>query len=225
VAQIGFRNRLVRRARLAGVPLSAPLAEALEQYYRLLASWNAKINLTGFKLDDPSAEAVDRLFIEPLVAAALVQPAPTRMLDVGSGGGSPAIPMILAVPGVRATMVESKTRKSVFLREVIRSLDLESAEVITSRIEELLTRPDLHDAYDLVTIRAVRLEPALLATLQAFLRSRGAILLFGPAAPDEPIFGAPGLEPVARHQLPGGSSLVVLRKRTGTGVSRGTPGR
>ena len=49
------------------------------------------------------------------------------MIDIGSGGGSPAIPLALAVPGLRLLMVESKTRKSVFLREAVRALGPDEA--------------------------------------------------------------------------------------------------
>jgi 16S rRNA (guanine527-N7)-methyltransferase len=195
------------------VPISSRLADSLEDYYRILSSWNSKINLTGFKMDDPSSEAIDRLFIEPLAAAALIHPVSVRLLDVGSGGGSPAIPMILALPGSEGTLVESKTRKSVFLREAIRALELQRAEVLTTRAEELLTRPELHDSYDLVTVRAVRVEPSLLSTVQAFLRPGGQVFLFGSVGNEPPPFTVPMLEPAARHQLPGGSGLSILRKR------------
>jgi 16S rRNA G527 N7-methylase RsmG len=58
-----------RRARRVGVPFSPELGSRLEIYYRLLTAWNTKINLTGLDLSDPSPETLDRLLIEPLVAA------------------------------------------------------------------------------------------------------------------------------------------------------------
>ncbi len=64
-----FQDRLVRRARRAGVAPSPELRTKLETYYRLLATWNAKMNLSGLDLTDPTPEALDRLLIEPLVAA------------------------------------------------------------------------------------------------------------------------------------------------------------
>jgi 16S rRNA G527 N7-methylase RsmG len=100
------------------------------------------------------------------------------MIDLGSGGGSPAIPLALAAPHLRLLMVESKTRKSVFLREVVRVLELPGADVATARFEELLARPDLHEAHDLVTIRAVRIEQRTLLVLQAFAKPGGLVFLF-----------------------------------------------
>jgi 16S rRNA (guanine527-N7)-methyltransferase len=220
-----FQDRVTRRARRAGVTVSPDLAAQLEVYYRLLATWNLKINLTGLNLAELSPDTIDRLLIEPLVAAKYLPAAAPRVLDVGSGGGSPAIPLALAAPGVRLLMVESKTRKSVFLREAIRTLAL-PADVATARFEELLARPDLHEAHDLVTIRAVRVEARVLMTLQAFVRPGGQIFLFrgsGGADPSEAV--NPPLAWKATYPLIESvrSRLVVLEKRAvGRTVPRGT---
>jgi 16S rRNA (guanine527-N7)-methyltransferase len=212
-----FQDRLSRRARRAAVSMNPRLGTALETYYRLLVAWNQKMNLSGLDLNDPTPEALDRLLIEPLVAARHVSPGVLQMIDVGSGGGSPAIPLALAVPRLHLVMVESKTRKSVFLREAVRALAL-NAEVITSRFEELLSRPSLHEAHDLLTIRAVRIEGRVLMNVQAFVKPGGQLFLFrGSVTADPPetmthpmIWRAtfPLLESLR-------SRLVVLEKRVG----------
>ena len=212
-----FHDRLLRRARRAGVPISPLLGDQLETYYRLLCTWNQKINLTGLNLAEPTPETLDRLLIEPLIAARHVPAGIDRMMDVGTGGGSPAIPLALAIPGLRLLMVESKTRKSVFLREVVRAVGFTTAEVVTARFEELLARPDFHEAHDLVTIRAVRIESRVLSTLQAFLRPGGAMFLFrGPSSTALSETVPPTMTWVASYPLIESqrSRLVVLRKRT-----------
>lgn len=210
-----FQDRLRRRATRAGVALSGDLAARLEAYLRLLETWNRKINLTGFDLVEPTPETFDRLLLEPLVATRHIPVTARRMMDVGSGGGSPAIPMALALPHLRLTMVESKTRKAVFLKEAVRTVGLDS-EVITSRHEELLSRPDLHEAVDLVTLRAVRVEPRLLSSLQAFVRPGGLLFLFRGATvtPASEAFPPP-LAWVATFPLVESlrSRLVVVEKR------------
>jgi 16S rRNA (guanine527-N7)-methyltransferase len=159
----------------------------LEAYLGLLGRWNHKINLTALPVDPPTDEAVDRLIIEPLVAARHVGRADRLAIDIGSGGGSPAIPLKLAVPALRMVLVEVKVRKSAFLREVIRELKLTGVEVENHRYEELLPRVDLHEAADLVTVRAVRADVRLWRGIQAFLRPGGRVFWFGsPTAAGSP---------------------------------------
>jgi 16S rRNA (guanine527-N7)-methyltransferase len=210
-----FRDRLARRASRAGVALSADLTRSLEVYYRLLAAWNQKINLTGLDLSAPNNETFDRLLVEPLAAAGHADRLTARLLDVGSGGGSPAVPMVLAMPGSSLVMVESKVRKSVFLLEAVRELGLSRAEVVNARFERLFTRTDLHEAEDLVTIRAVRLDAKAIMTLQAFLRPGGRLFLFrgpGDASVEESV--ALPLKWLTTHPLLDSlrSRLVVLQK-------------
>ena len=206
--------------------IAGELSHRLEAYYRLLAAWNTKINLTGLNLGELPPDAIDRLFIEPLVAARYVPAGTTAMIDMGSGGGSPAVPMALATAGLKLRMVESKTRKSVFLREAVRTLGLADAEVLTARFEELLSRPDLHEAHDVVTVRAVRIEMRVLMTLQAFLRPKGSLFLFRAAGGPDPVDSiTPPLSWKATYPLLESlrSRLIVLEKRpVGRNVSRGT---
>lgn len=216
VASREFKDRLRRRAKSAGIALDLALIEKLETYYQLLAKWNAKINLTAFKLTPEGDDAaVDRLLIEPVVAAQYIQENAKSLLDAGSGGGSPAIPLKLASKHLSLRMVEVKTRKAVFLREAIRELGLRDAEVETSRFEELLPRAELHEALDLVSIRAVRVETRTLNTLQAFLRPGGKLLLFrGSSKTELEDAPPPPLAWMATYPLVDSlhSKLVVLSK-------------
>ena len=206
-----LRTRLQKRAAKAGVPLAADVAEKLATYYELLARWNLKINLTAITDAD---EAIDRLLLEPLTAAKYL-PSSGKFLDVGSGGGSPAIPLHLAAPQLPLTMVEVKARKAAFLREAVRALVIE-AHVESARYEELLARPELHEAFSAVSVRAVRIEARVLKTLQAFLGPGGRLLLFrGPSGPESPSVMAPSLEWIGTYPLLESlqSRLSVLVKR------------
>lgn len=206
--------------------LEPQLVDSLGAYYRLLEFWNQKVNLTAFSLADAPDEAIDRLLIEPLVVARhlhgahghqrmpQLSPHP-RLLDIGSGGGSPAIPLKLALPSLNLVMVESKTRKCAFLREAIRHLNLADTAVETARAEDLMTRAELHESQDFVTIRAVRIEQKMLTRIQAFLRLGGRILLFRSTAGTEaPPPVTPPLVYEATWTLVESlrSRLVVLRK-------------
>jgi 16S rRNA (guanine527-N7)-methyltransferase len=211
-----FRERLGRRARHANLTISPELMVGLEGYYQLLAKWNARVNLTAFRLAPGGEdEAIDRLLLEPVAAARHLPVDAVTLLDAGSGGGSPAIPLKLAARRLKLRMVEVKTRKAVFLREAVRELQLENTQVETSRFEELLSRPDLHETTDIVSIRAVRSEPKVLITLQAFLRPGGLLFLFrGPGGSDVAEAVTPPLRWNATYPLLDTlrSRLVVLEK-------------
>jgi 16S rRNA (guanine527-N7)-methyltransferase len=173
-------SKLVTRASVAGIDLSPSLATRLEVYFRLLAHWNASINLTALKLDPITDQALDRLLVEPLLAARYISSmtSPT-WFDLGSGGGSPAIPLKLAKPASRLTMVESKERKAAFLREAIRTLELEESTVAASRIETVAATHPLAGSVDLITVRAVRIDPSLFGSIRTLLRLGGQVVLFG----------------------------------------------
>lgn len=210
-----FRDRLKRRGKAADISIEPDLIEKLEAYYQLLAKWNAKINLSAYRLTAGGEDdAIDRLLIEPLVAARYAPENARTLLDAGTGGGSPAIPFVLSAKHLHLRMVEVKTRKAVFLREAVRTLGLTNAEVETVRFEALLPRPELHEALDLVSIRAVRIETRTLLTLQAFLRPGGKLFLFrGSSAPGVESWPPP-LALMATYPLVESlrSRLVVLSK-------------
>jgi 16S rRNA (guanine527-N7)-methyltransferase len=118
VAKRDIRIRLLRRAARAKVFIPAAQADCLSSFLDLLFRWNRKINLTALTGVD---DAIDRLLLEPLIAARYLPSRPGRLIDLGSGGGSPGIPLALAT-GSEVTLVESKARKAAFLREAIRTL-------------------------------------------------------------------------------------------------------
>lgn len=212
MARNNLQQRVQRRAKRAGLDVPSSLLERLCLYVDLLQRWNRRMNLTG--LDDRDA-GLDRLVIEPLVAARHLSTRNGTIVDIGSGGGSPAIPLKLAVPKSALVMVEAKTRKAAFLRELVRQLELEGATVETGRYEELLGRPELHEAHDVLTLRAVRIETRVLQGLQAFIKPEGRLLLFrSTSGADVPADLQPPLVWHATYPLVESlrSRLVVLRK-------------
>ena len=161
------------RAGAAGLDLPQDLLESLLAYYDILSKWNKTINLTS--LSDPDA-AIDRLLLEPLLAARVL-PKPDVMMDLGSGGGSPAVPLALALAARRLVMVESRGRKAAFLREAARTVGL-NATVEAARFEDLAGLPDYKGAMDIVSMRAVRMDAATLDVARGFAKAGGSIALF-----------------------------------------------
>jgi len=213
---VSVRDKLARRAQRAGVSFAPSVAEGLAAYFELLQKWNRKVSLTALPVEDAGDEAIDRLLIEPALAARSLPSPDSSIIDVGSGGGSPAIPLRLVAPGTSLRMVESKTRKAAFLREAARVLELERTEVDAVRFEELLARPELHETMDVVTLRAVKVEPKTLAALQSFLRLGGLLFLFGTSANPIADKATPQLTAMNTQVLlkQWGSQLQILRKNS-----------
>ncbi len=204
-----WRKRIARRARRANLEVNPEQLGAHAEYLALLSSWNERMNLTS--LDDRD-EAVDRLVLEPVAAARLL-PNASAILDIGSGGGSPAIPLKIQLQHASLCMVESKIRKGAFLREAVRKIGLQNVRVESRRFEELLTDASIHECCDVVTIRAVRVQLSTLMAMQAFLKPGGRLTLFrGPGEVSLPSLPTLTLESDESLVESLRSRLVILRK-------------
>ena len=205
-------GRIARQAARARVNVDIALLPALASYVALLMRWNRRINLTALTDDE---RGIDRLVIEPLIAAQRLPKNGASITDIGSGGGSPAIPLKLAAPTVTLRMVESRTRKAAFLREVVRQLRLKETVVEACRYQELVTRGDQLERADIVTVRAVSIGRRMLQQIQPLVRAGGAVFLFRRSDHEDVSAEVPPpLRLEATYPLldSADSRLVVLRK-------------
>jgi 16S rRNA (guanine527-N7)-methyltransferase len=199
-------TRLRDRARAFGLTVPAHAEAHLVTYFDLLFRWNAKINLTA--LAPESDAAIDRLLLEPLAAALELGPH-SDLIDLGSGGGSPAIPLALVLEPTRLVMVESKSRKAAFLREASRVLGLR-AVVEAARFEGVAEGGAFRGQMTTVSIRAVRMERQALLAIASFLSPGGKVALFS-RLPEPPADWPAGvLRTVKIAPLPGDTHLVLL---------------
>lgn len=206
---------LARRVAEAGLSPDPVRDARIWAYFQLLEKWNARVNLTGFRVSAENSEAIDRLLIEPMLAAAHAGSART-VADVGSGSGSPAIPFAIAAPAQPAlTMVESRERKSVFLREALRETGL-AGEVLTARFEDFAASQAGVEGREIVTVRAVRLDKQLLTAAAMALRPGGRLFWFHEEGKDHP-FRLEGLDWVGTTPLVPAlkSCLSIARKAEG----------
>jgi 16S rRNA (guanine527-N7)-methyltransferase len=212
VTSIPLREHLRGRAHAAGVAIPDAVLAGLETYVQLLVRWNERINLTALPLEPPSDAAIDRLLIEPLVAARYVTDAAVVWFDLGSGGGSPAIPLKLVRTGPQLVMIESKHRKAAFLREAIREVGIERADVRTERFQDVGANQTSAGIAALVTVRAVKPEPTLFSAAASLLRSGGELMLFGAETNLSSKVGEFNLAGIYPLLTNAGSNLVVLRR-------------
>ena len=201
---------------VGGETISSSLAAQLQTYLDLLLRWNARINLTAVR--DPE-QIVTRHFGESIFAARVLRDAgafaspagmePT-LVDVGSGPGFPGIPIKLFAPELQLTLIESQNKKSTFLREVIRTLGIQNAEVYSGRAESWNRRTTI------VTLRAVEKFASALPVAASLVTDSGTLcLLIGErqAKSAAAKLGAKWrFNPVAR--LPDSDRRVVLMGRT-----------
>jgi 16S rRNA (guanine527-N7)-methyltransferase len=158
---------------------------------------------------------IDRLLTEPVIAAAQLRGSSGLLVDIGSGGGSPAIPLRIMSPALRLVMIESKARKSSFLREAVRQLNLPEAEVLTTRFEDAAASPDLAGKASWLSVRAVRADRTLWDSVAAIAAKDGRVLWFRSAADpvDQKNFARTFLLQIREaFPAPLSGELVVLRR-------------
>ena len=174
------------------IPLTAAQTAQFEAYYHELVTWNNKYNLTaitGYE-EVQTKHYLDCLAALPLIAEELAAPLPPttalHLLDVGTGAGFPGVPLKLAAPRLKLTLMDGTGKKVQFLQEVVAKLDLANTRVVQGRAEEMGRDPSFRGQFDLVTARAVAPLNTLVEYLLPFVRRGGlAVIYKGAGAPQE----------------------------------------
>lgn len=148
-------------------PLTALQSQLFTQYVELFLRWNQKINLSSIRDVD---EILRRHILESVACAQAIPHAITSLLDFGSGGGLPGIPIAILHPQIQITLAESQSKKAAFLAEVLRSLKL-NCSLHSTRAEQL------NSTFDCVTLRAVDKMPAAVKAATHLLNPRGCLVL------------------------------------------------
>lgn len=205
-----LRNELQRGLTALGLDAAA-LAPPLLAYLALLDRWNRTYNLTAIR--DPR-EMVTRHLLDSLAMHRYVVDSGT-LADLGTGPGLPGIPLAIAKPQLRVTLVESNGKKARFLREAVRTLGLANARVAESRAEAL----DEPGAYDAITARALDALAGIIGVGGHLLKPDGRLLAMKGVEPAEEIAALPaGWTVQALHRLavPGlaGERHLVVVGRT-----------
>jgi len=207
-----------------GARVTPPLGELADQLARFcaeLAAANERINLTGISDAEGMAlrHALDSLTVVPLLAGC------RSLMDFGSGGGLPGVPIALARPDLAVTLVESRERKAAALAELVQRVGLSPRVAVAHARGEAWLAAHTVDA---VVARAVSETSEMLESLRPVRgRFRRLILMKGPAADDELLTAASrlqrlGFAPPERHEarLPAGAGQRVLLVFAGAAPSR-----
>lgn len=188
------------------------------QFLDELLRWNKRINLTSIRNRD---DALEKHLLDSLVLLGCL-PLSGRLLDMGSGGGLPGIPLAISRPGLQVVSVDGVGKKINFQKHIKRLLALANFQPVHSRLEEV---GDL-DPFDFVTARALSDFSTLMRLSAPLLKKGGEFLVMkgpeGEAELEECIKNGDSdlfqVKAIRRYRLPFSCSerqLIVLTKKNG----------
>jgi 16S rRNA (guanine527-N7)-methyltransferase len=168
----------------------------LETFFLELSVWNRAINLTTIK--EPSDIAIKHILdsIAPLLHEDILSL--QNVLDLGTGGGFPGIPLKIMRPGIKLTLVEKSEKKSAFLHSTLGKLGLEGIQIMTHRIERLWEQAGFSHTFDTILIRALAPLPRSISLGFPFVAAGGKIIYY-----------ASRLD-IPKENLPPGTSVEIL---------------
>ena len=148
--------------------------EKLSTYLGLLYEANERMNLTAIRSPEEAwtRHVLDSLTLVPVISSVKAD----TIIDVGSGGGLPGIPLAIATPDSRFVLLEATGKKAAFLQEAVTRLELKNVRVVSERAETAATHGSAHRAaFDVVIARAVGPLPVLLELTIPFARVDGMV--------------------------------------------------
>lgn len=204
---------LVRKgASSFNVTVSEEQLHGFAMHARLLVDWNRRINLT--RITDPAEMAISH-FVDSLASVPYL-PDTGRLLDIGSGGGFPGIPLRLVRPALGVLLVDAVRKKVSFLKHAVRSLSLAGTEAHHCRLSDLSRRDGGIQPMDVIVCRAVGQLENLLFEAAPLLAHEGRIIAYLGSIDDIPE-GTPGAgdirlaEPmVVQYRLPVSGARRIL---------------
>lgn len=169
---MSLRDLFVEGASEFGVEFSENQLDLFMEYLDNLKKWNERINLTAI---EDGREIIINHFLDSMSIAPIVEGNKT-LLDIGSGGGFPGIPLKIVCPMLRVTLMDSVNKKVSFLKDTIRKLDLENIEAVWGRAEDTENNvPRKH--FDYVVTRAVGSISETLELSSPYVSKDGVVIL------------------------------------------------
>ena len=203
-------DRLEKGALALGCPLNSAQLERFDIYRAELLNWNLRINLTSIT-DPVDIEVLHFLDSLTLVAALPIRDqrsASLSLLDIGSGAGFPGIPLKIALPDLRVSLLEATGKKAAFMEHIVNVLGLGEVTVLKGRAEDLGRDGDLRESFDVTAVRAVGQLAVLAELCLPFTNVNGRFIAMKKGSMEEEVRAAS-----AAIATLGGSTAQVLPVR------------
>lgn len=155
------------------IPESEELLQRFDRFLELLLEKNKQINL--FSRTTTEDDLWTKHFLDSLVPLKCIDFVGKKALDFGTGAGLPGIPLKLAVPDCRMTLLDSVRKKTLAVQDILDGLELADCDVVCERLEDHAKKKV---TYDLILCRAVRLEERYLQPMQQLLTPQGRVLFY-----------------------------------------------
>ena len=201
---------------LLGLDLSEEICVQLCDFGRAMVKQNEVMNLTGITEDEPVAKLH---LLDSLTVMSCVDLAGKSIIDVGCGAGFPGVPLSIACPSAKVTLLDSLAKRMNWLETAVPQLGVQNATFVTARAEEAVTK--CRESYDYATSRAVARLNILLELTAPYVKVGGAVLAMKGAAAKEELEEAKSaisklglkIEAVREFPIDGTAhAVIVLRK-------------
>lgn len=170
-----FLEFFVAGAQKLGFSFQGDIIEKFQLFYKELSEWNRSVNLTGLQTDQDQAVL---LFVDSLAGSlAFSKDSSLSIIDIGTGGGFPGIPLKIAFPSLQATLMEPRGNKTAFLHTVIGKLELKGISVLQKRLEACRAFKDEESKWDMAISKAVSVE-VILPYVKDILKENGKLVVF-----------------------------------------------
>ncbi len=172
---INFIDSFLHGAHKLGFSFSEEVLEKFAMYYDELCRWDCSINLTGLRTDK---ERTVLLFVDSLAGYLALSDKPDALIvDIGTGGGFPGIPLKLAFPPLNVLLMEPRANKTAFLHNIIGKLELTRIKVIQSRLEDFHLMASDEEKCDVALCKGVNIEH-ISPFINHILKKNGKLVVF-----------------------------------------------
>jgi len=170
-----FLDFFIEGAKKLGFLFDENILGKFQLYFKELSFWNRSVNLTGLHTEQEQAVL---LFADSLAGSlAFPEHSSLSLVDIGTGGGFPGIPLKLAFPSLNVTLLEPRGNKTAFLHTVIGKLELTGISVLQKRLESCRAFIHEEDKWDIAISKAVSLE-AISPHVKNILKKDGKLIVF-----------------------------------------------